>query len=188
MKDPKSFIALVVLIIVIVAKTLRLDTKQQVKQALRKLPNAFKYKDEFKLRAPKDKLYIINYFLITFSGVFLIHLVEQPGIIKGSTKDSNWISKRKFRKKEFDNPVAFIEKLPPFVSDITKEVKPDMPIYPVVVFNNRNNIENIDTEEIPVIKANQLLDYINSFDQKVLETPDINVLYDQLREYRFDFE
>jgi len=186
-KDPASFIGFVIVIIVVVFKALRINASQQVKQNLYKLKSYFKARSNFKLRAPKDRLYKISYVLITLSGVFLIHAEEQSGIINGDENDKEWVAKRSLRKKNFENPITFVKKIPPLFSEITDKVKKSIPIYPVVVFNNRTKISDITSSDVPVIKAKDLLDYINSFEKDVLEKTDVNVLYDQLKEYRFDF-
>lgn len=186
-KDPRAFIVLVVIVLFVVVKSLRLTTLQQVKQSIRKLPSSFKYRNDFKLRAPKDRLYVVNYILLTLAGVFLIHIEEEDGIITGNENNPMWIAKKRFRTSEFDNPINFTKKLVPLVKDITDNVKEDLPIYTVVVFNNRTNIKNVNSGNTPVIKANELANYINRFDKKELEQSDINVLLDELKRYRFDY-
>lgn len=187
-RDPLAFLILVALIVIVIIKNLRLNTIRQVQQNIRKLPNSFKYRVDFKLRAPKDRLYKVNYILITFAGVFLIHVVEELGVIEGDEKDQNWNTQGRFKTKEFANPIMFAKKLVPLVKEITDKVKGDIPIYPVVVFNNRAKIENISSESIPVIKAKDLISYINSRNKDKLDQPDINVILDELKKYRFDYE
>ncbi|MFP4456538.1 MAG: NERD domain-containing protein [Clostridia bacterium] len=187
LKDPKAFLALLIITLIVVIKTIRLTTLQQVKQNLRKLPKSFKYCADFKLRAPKDRLYVLNFILITFAGIFLIHIEEESGIIKGDPDSSKWTATKRFRTIEFDNPVSFTQKLIPLVSNIADNLKENIPIYPVVVFNNRTNIKNVTSSDTPVIKANELTDYINSFNETKLEQPDINLMLDELKRYRFDF-
>lgn len=186
-RDPLAFFILVALIVIVVIKNLRLNTVQQVKQNIKRLPNSFKYRVDFKLRAPKDRLYKVNYILLTFAGVFLIHAVEETGPIQGDVNEQNWSAKGRFRTKEFANPITFTKKLIPLVKGITDKVRENIPIYPVVVFNNRADLENISSESIPVIKAKDLINYIKSHEKKELDQPDINVVFDELKKYRFDF-
>lgn len=185
-KDGKAFLILIALTIIIVFKTLRLSTGQQIKQGFRRLPDAFKYRDEFKLRAPKDRLYNISYVLLTFAGIFLVHTEERNGIVKGDEQDRSWVEKNLFRKKEFDNPVVFSQNLVPLFREITNKVKPNIPIYAVVVFNNRTNIENAHSSSIPILKAQDFYRHVLSYEEKVLEQSDINVLHDELTDYRFN--
>ncbi|OIO06648.1 hypothetical protein AUJ26_00060 [Candidatus Falkowbacteria bacterium CG1_02_37_21] len=111
----------------------------------------------------------IDHILIGPKGIFVIETKNYKGIVYGNREDKKWTKTRNSRFKTFYNPIKQSKTHSFKVADLLREGHYDYFAFALVVFAGQPLELNITVGDFPVLRIDQLKDYILSQPDKMLK-------------------
>lgn len=137
------------------------NTHRITKEALKSLPDSFEILENVKVVDDKKSSFIIDYTVMSKKGIYLLKIVDRKGIITGDESQPKWKEDLKSVVEEFDNPITEVVEFIIGIRNELDDIATEIPIYPMVVFPNKANIDNLYSDAL-VIRANEIINLIKS--------------------------
>lgn len=155
------------------------NTGRQVKKELNALPKSHEIIDDIDLSIEGEIALHLDYIVIGKPGIYLITIIDRKGIITGDESQPKWKEMKKENVESFDNPTFLNVRKIQSVRRITDDYEANIPIYPLVVFHKKANLNDLFSESL-IIKANSIKNYINS-DAEILSEERVEEIVKKLR-------
>ncbi len=126
-----------------------------------------------------NELQMIDSVLLHESGIYIIHVQEKSGWINGREQDIQWTELlHKNKSRLFENPIHETKRLSYALQDQLPEMNDSM-FHSVVLFTNDCSFQQVEihSEDVDVIKASELKQWVNSLNGKHLSETEIQSIY-----------
>ncbi len=151
------------------------NTHRITKEVLESLSDSFEIVEKIKVEGDGNQSYIIDYAVINKKGVYLLKIVDREGIITGDELQPKWKEKLRNGVEEFNNPIVNIVEVIRGLRNDLDDIATDIPIYPIVVFPNKANLDNLYSDAL-VISANELQKHIKDDEKTITNKQFDNIL------------
>jgi hypothetical protein len=118
---------------------------------------------------------LVDHLVISRFGIFPLMRQEYVGKILGGPQMSHWIQRVNLNSVKFDNPLLLAQQLKRDLSRVSGV--PEKHIHPLVVFTSARLQSALPSN---VLVTDAVLPHIRSYDQAVLEGPDVGLLWQSL--------
>ena len=121
----------------------------------------------------------IDYLIISRFGIFVVKVVRQKGIIKGTEHSDTWVQQILKRKKRIANPVKQCKVQARAIRKLLANNK--IPVVPIVVFGMTAQLKvKANTH---VVLANNFLNVIYRYDKEVITAEEMEAIVKQFNSH-----
>jgi hypothetical protein len=158
--------------------SVRQNTHRITREALKSMSGSFEIVDKVKVVDEKNKPFVVDHIAMSKKGIFLLKIVDRKGKISGDESQTRWREEISGRVEEFNNPIEEVIKIIRGIRVDLENVATDIPIYPIVVFHNKADLENLYSDSL-VVHANEIKTYLKD-DEEIITSKQMGDVKEKL--------